>query len=53
MRLVNRKVNETTYYRWRVGDLPTEVVERLGWDDGAELVAEVKDGRLILKRAKQ
>jgi len=46
---VNRTVKGVTYYKWRIGDLPAGMVEKLGWDAGTELVADVRDGRLIIK----
>lgn len=50
LRQVNRTVKSVTYYKWRIGDVPADVVEKLGWDIGTELVADVRDGRLILRR---
>ena len=49
LRLVNRTVKGTTYYKWRIGELPADIVERLGWDVGQELEAEVRSGELVLR----
>lgn len=49
LRQVNRTVNGVTYYKWRIGDLPAEMVESLGWEVGTELVADIRDGRLVIR----
>lgn len=49
VRQVNRNVKGTTYYKWRIGELPKELVEKLGWEPGTELDAEIRENRLILK----
>lgn len=50
LRHVNRRVKGTTYYKWRIGDLPTEIIEQLGWMAKDELTAEVQDGQLVLRK---
>ncbi|MFY3739818.1 MAG: antitoxin component of MazEF toxin-antitoxin module [Candidatus Nitrosomirales archaeon] len=44
----NRKVAGKEYSKWVV-NLPPEEVERLGWEEGVDLEATIKDDKLILK----
>ena len=43
----NRKVGSKEYSKWIV-NLPPEEVEQLGWKEGIELEASIKDGKIIL-----
>lgn len=52
LRLVNRHVKGKTYHRWRIGDLPKEIVDELAWEDGAELEASVRGRTLVLRLKK-
>lgn len=48
----NRKVGEKEYNKWVVV-LPSEKVEQVGWNEGIELDADVRDGKLVLKPKKE
>jgi hypothetical protein len=48
---LNRKVNDKEYSKWIV-TLSPEDIERLGWKEGAELEADVKNDELVIKRRK-
>lgn len=46
---VSRKVGDTEYLKsWVV--IPNKLLEKLKWKSGQKLEAEVKDGRLIIKK---
>jgi hypothetical protein len=50
-RVQNRVVNGKAYWKFRISDIPSDVVSELGWKDGDELEPEVVDGSLRVTRA--
>ena len=46
---LSRKVGSTEYAKWVVVVSPT-TIEELGWREGQELEAEVKENKLIIRR---
>ena len=52
MRLIKqhgRKYNETDYYKYIVV-IPNKLIEKLGWKRGEDLEADVKEGKLVIKK---
>lgn len=47
---LSRKVGKTEYPKY-VTVIPPKIVEELGWKDGQELKAEVKEKSLVIKKA--
>lgn len=50
---VNARGEGGPWTRWRIGNLPPEIVKQIlaaGWKDKDELVATVRQGRLILRQ---
>lgn len=53
---VTRTVNRTdpktgtTWHRWRIGDLPPELIEQMGWQHGDELEVTRKGNTLTLRK---
>lgn len=45
---LSRKLDSIEYPKWVVV-LPPQKVKETGWKEGTELIATVKDGKLILK----
>ena len=46
---MSRKIGNTEYAKY-VTVIPPETIKNLGWKDGENLDAEIKDGKLILKK---
>jgi hypothetical protein len=46
-----RRVKGKNYFRWTVV-IPPKRIEQLAWNEGTELEAKTKKGRLVLRRAK-
>jgi len=44
---LSRKVNEKEYPKWVV-TIPPNKIKEVGWKEGLELNAQVKDGKIIL-----
>ncbi|MBS3132964.1 AbrB/MazE/SpoVT family DNA-binding domain-containing protein [Candidatus Woesearchaeota archaeon] len=52
MRLLSQKSREykdKSYYKFWVV-IPNKIVEKLGWKQGQELEAEVKDKKLVIEK---
>jgi hypothetical protein len=50
-RTLNRSVGDKQYHRWLIADVPRAVVDALGWEEGVQLEATVRDGALTIRRA--
>jgi formylmethanofuran dehydrogenase subunit D len=48
----SREVKGKEYFRWTVVISPNDV-KKLGWDEGEELSANVRQGRLVLASPKK
>jgi antitoxin component of MazEF toxin-antitoxin module len=46
---LSRKVGNTEYAKW-VLVVPPTMIETLGWKEGQELEAEIKDNKLVVKK---
>lgn len=47
----NRVVDGVRYYHHRItGSDLGDLVERLGWGPGTELIGEIKNGKLVIER---
>jgi hypothetical protein len=44
-----REVKGKAYYKFTLNQ-PSAVIDALGWEEGAELMAEAKNGRLVVSR---
>ncbi len=48
---VSRKVGDAEYIKsWVV--IPNKILEELKWNEGQELEPEIKEGKLIIKKAR-
>jgi len=47
---LSRKVGNTEYAKWVIVISP-ETIKELGWKEGQELEAEVKDNKLSIKKS--
>lgn len=47
---LSRKVGKTEYPKY-VAVIPPKIVEELGWKDGQELKAQVKEKKLVIEKA--
>lgn len=45
---VNRTVGDKTYVKWYI-DIPSDVVDNVGWKEKADLDVVIKDGKLVIK----
>ena len=45
---LSRKVGNTEYVKW-VLVVPPTMIETLGWKEGQELEAEIKDNKIVVK----
>ena len=48
---LNRKVGDKEYVKWYV-DIPSEVIQEVGWKKGSELEVVVKDGKVLVRPKK-
>ena len=48
---INRRVGDKEYLKWYV-DIPSSMIEKAGWKEGADLEVMVKDNKLVLKTKK-
>lgn len=46
---LSRKVGNTEYAKW-VLVVPPTIIEKLGWKEGQEMKAEIKDNKLIVEK---
>lgn len=46
---VSRQYKDTEYRKYWV-IVPSKLIEKLGWETGQELEAEVKDGKLVIEK---
>ncbi len=46
---LSRKVGDTEYAKW-VLVVPPSLIENLGWKEGQELEAEIKDNKLVIEK---
>lgn len=51
-RTLNRRVGDKEYHRWRVTDIPNEIVKELGWKADDKVEAEIRGDSLIVRRKK-
>lgn len=47
-RIYSRTAKGRDYYKWQI-TLPAAVVDKSGWEEGAELVAVYRQGRIVLR----
>jgi antitoxin component of MazEF toxin-antitoxin module len=51
LRQVSRKYGDTKYHKhWVI--IPNDLIEKLGWDEGDELEADVKNDKLVMTKKK-
>jgi bifunctional DNA-binding transcriptional regulator/antitoxin component of YhaV-PrlF toxin-antitoxin module len=48
----NRKVGDKEYSKWIVV-LPSDKIEKAGWQEGQELDIDVRDDKLVLRPKKE
>lgn len=46
---LSRKIGNTEYAKY-VTVIPPEKIKELGWEEGEELEAEIKSGKLVIKK---
>jgi len=47
----NRRVGDKEYLKWYV-DIPSEIINEVGWKEKIELEADVKGHKIVLKPKK-
>jgi len=45
---LSRKIGKKIYPKWLIV-IPPEKIKEVGWKEGVELRADIKDGKIILK----
>ena len=48
---INRQVGDKKYVKWYV-DIPSDVIEKAGWEEKADLEVIVKNGKIEIKSKK-
>lgn len=46
---LSKKLGDKEYAKWVIV-VPPKLINKLGWDNGEELEAEIDDGKLIIEK---